>query len=208
MRILDISQPVGGESAVWPGDRPFRLDWTMRLESGDSVNVAALSLSAHTGTHVDGPLHIRSGAPAIGLQPLEAMIGPARVVDARGRNELGGEMMQRIDHAHRRVERVLFRTLKSGAAGFPSRFAAITPELARGLVAARIRLVGTDAPSVDPFDSKTLEAHGILVDGGVTIVEGLVLNGVAAGDYTLVVLPLRLIEADSSPARAVLLEET
>lgn len=197
---------------VWPGDRPFGLEWTMRIAAGDSVNVAALSMSAHTGTHVDGPLHVRSGAAPIGDQPLDSLIGLARVVDSRGRDSLDSDLLRVLDVGGGetgRVERLLFRTLDvNSGAGFPRRFAAIAPELARGLVAAGVRLVGTDAPSVDPFESKTLEAHGILVDGGVTIVEGLVLDGVAAGDYTLVVLPLRLVEADSSPARAVLLEET
>jgi arylformamidase len=88
---------------------------------------------------------------------------------------------------------------------FPERIAPLDPALVRRLAEAGIRLVGTDAPSVDPLDSKTLEAHHACVAGRVAILENLVLTDVPAGEYTLVALPLRLVEADSSPVRAVLL---
>ena len=80
--IHDISQPLGPTTASWPGDRPFRLDWSMRRDRGDSVDVAAVSLSVHTGTHVDGPAHV-VGGPSVDELPLEAFYGPVTVVDAR-----------------------------------------------------------------------------------------------------------------------------
>jgi arylformamidase len=59
---------------------------------------------------------------------------------------------------------------------------------------------------VDPVDSKTLDAHLAFVEGRVAILENVVLTDIEPGGYTLVALPLRLVEADSSPVRAVLLE--
>jgi arylformamidase len=87
---------------------------------------------------------------------------------------------------------------------FPERFTTLSPALAALLVRRRALLVGLDTPSVDPLDSKTLEAHHHLLRGGVAILEGLVLDGVPEGDYELVALPLKIEGLDASPVRAVL----
>lgn len=205
MRIHDISQPVGPRTAVWPGDVPVSVAWTMRQERGDAVNVAALTLSVHAGTHADGPLHVMDDGASAGSLALEPFLGPAVLVDAVGASVLDEEALAGVDLSE--VERVLFRTRDQvDPRVFPQRFAAITPGLARRLVASGVRLVGTDAPSVDPPDSKELETHRVLADAGVVHLENLVLSGLAPGRYTLVALPLRVEEADSAPVRAVLLQ--
>jgi arylformamidase len=205
-RIIDISQPIGERTAVWPGDQPPLFAWTMRQDRGDSVNVAALTMSAHTGTHADGPFHVHSSGSRAGAVPLENYLGPAVVVDARGRTAIDVDAFAGVDLTG--AERVLFRTRDSvNPEIFPEPFAWVTPALARRLGAEGVKLLGTDAPSVDPFDSKTLEAHHILGDHGIAILENLVLTNVKPGRYTLIALPLRLEDADSSPVRAVLLQD-
>jgi arylformamidase len=204
-RIIDISQPIGTTTAVWPGDQPCEIDWTMRRTRGDSVNVAALTLSAHTGTHVDGPFHFEDDGGRPADLALDAFLGSAFVIDANGADEIGEDRVEGIDIA--KEGRLLFRTRdRIDSQRFPESFAAITPALARRLGEAGARLVGTDSPSVDPVDSKTLDAHRILARSGVAILENLVLADVEPGRYTLVALPLRLVDADSSPVRAVLIE--
>lgn len=205
MRIFDISQPVRPGIAVWPGDQEFQQHWSMHLERGDSVNVAALTLSVHTGTHADGFHHVRADGARIADMPLGAYIGRCTVIDARGTEAIGPEHVKHLDLA--RTERVLFRTRDVvDESEFPKDVAYISVDLARLLAASGIRLVGTDAPSIDPLDSKTLDAHHILAAGGVANLENLVLTDVPPGDYILVAPPLRLAEADSSPVRAVLLD--
>lgn len=205
MRIIDISQPLGPDTAVWPGDRPFQLDWSMRLAAGDTVNVAAVSLSVHTGTHLDGFRHVTDSGPTAADMPLAACIGPARVIDARGHCPLGPELLDGIDAA--RTPRVLFRTrATSDETEFPEPFAWLAPALAERLVASGFVLVGTDAPSIDPVDSRDLPVHHLLARGNVANIENLVLTAVPPGDYILVAPPLKLTAADSSPVRAVLLE--
>lgn len=208
MRIIDISQPLGTGTAEWPGDRPFEVSWTLRRERGDSVNVAAVSTSVHVGTHADGPLHTADG-PAVGAVALHPFLGAAVVVDARG--FVAGDpplvseaALDGLDPTD--APRVLLRTRSGGGheGRFPDRFAALSPALCRRLAERSFRLVGTDAPSVDPVESRELEAHRILAEAGIPNLENLALSGVAAGRYTLVALPLRLTEADSSPVRAVL----
>ena len=206
--IQDISQPLGATTAVWPGDRPFELDWTLRRERGDSVDAAAVALSVHTGTHVDGPRHT-GGGPGAGELALESFVGPAEVVDARPHIDgdppvVAETVLEGLDPE--RAPRVLLWTgLPDDATRFPERFAALAPALCRRLVDRGFRLVGTDAPSVDPRDSKKLESHRILAGGGIPNLENLALSGVAPGRYLLVALPLKLIGADSSPVRAVLI---
>lgn len=205
--IYDISQPLGARTAVWPGDQTLEMGWTLERRQGDSVNVAAIRLSVHAGTHADGPLHFRDAGPAIGNLLLDAYIGAARVIDARGRDLLDVDLLDAIEDLAK-TPRLLFRTREAvDPEAFPETVAPITPALAKRLAEAKIRLVGTDAPSVDPVDSKTLDAHRALAAGGVAILENLVLTHVPPGEYTLIALPLRLVEADSSPVRAVLLTE-
>jgi arylformamidase len=205
MRIHDISQPLGTVTAPWPGDRPVEVSWTQRIDGGDAVNVAALTTSVHCGTHIDGYLHIRRGAETAAQMPLDAYVGRCVVVDVTGREQVAESDVAGIDL--RTAERVLFRTRRSvDATAFPEPYAHLSTALARRLGEAGVRLVGTDAPSVDPVDSKTLDAHHALIDGRVAILENVVLTDVAPGTYTLVALPLKLVEADSSPVRAVLIE--
>lgn len=204
--IHDISQPVGTRTAVWPGDHPFGIEWSLRRGAGDAVNVAVVTMSVHTGTHIDGGYHFDDDGRRAADLALDAYIGPALVVDAPGAAELGVDAIRGLDLE--REKRILFRTRAAvDATRFPESFAAITPELASALADGRVLLVGTDAPSVDPRDSKTLDAHHRLHAGGVAILENLLLSEVAPGRYTLVALPLKLTEADSSPVRAVLLED-
>lgn len=205
MRIIDISQPVGVGTAVWPGDHPFELVWTLRQDRGDSVNAAAISLSVHTGTHTDGGFHVSpKGSKPVDM-PLDCYIGAVRVVDARGRSRLDESVLDDFDIQTTR--RVLFRTRdKIDPTVFPASFLAPTPALARRLVGAGVKLIGSDAPSMDDVDSKVLEAHHIFADGGIATLENLSLAHVEPGNYTLIALPLKLTDADSSPVRAVLID--
>lgn len=205
MRIHDISQPLGTETATWPGDRRIDVEWTLRMDRGDSVNVAALATSVHAGTHADGFLHVTRAGETAAQMPLDAYIGRCVVVDVTGVREVSTDDVAGLDLAS--AQRVLFRTRAAvDETEFPAPFAHIAPELARRIAAAGVRLVGTDAPSVDPVDSKTLDAHHAFVQGRVAILENVVLTDVDPGEYTLIALPLRLVEADSSPVRAVLIE--
>jgi arylformamidase len=204
MRIHDVTRPVFTAMPVWPGDPPCRCGWSARLAI-DGYNAAELSLGAHTGTHVDGPLHVLEDGAAIGSLALDAFIGPAHLVDTGGAREIGADWLAAQLPAG--CQRLLLRT---GAWRDPDRFPeawpTLTPEAARLLVAGGVRLLGTDAPSPEPPDAEGLPVHRILLGAGAMIVENLLLDGVDAGAYELIALPLRLTQADASPVRAVLVQ--
>ena len=200
-RLLDISPLVSPALEGWPGDTRFSLSRRWSQEAGDSCTVSRVTLSTHLGAHADAPLHFRRGAADAAELPLEPFLGPARVLQCAGVAALDEVVVERAAGA----ERALFRVLPAGAGeAFPGRIAALTPGGARRLVALGLTLFGTDAPSVDPLDSRALEAHHLLADGGVAILEGLALAPVPEGEYELVALPLRWRGADGSPVRAVL----
>lgn len=202
--LYDVTWPVGEGIPVWPGDAPCALEWTTLRAEGAPANVAALRMSAHTGTHADGPFHVSDQGARIGAAPLAAYLGPAVLVDVGPRGRIDAELVEGV-LAGGGTERVLFRTgCWTDPAVFPTDFPAPDPDAARALVEAGVRLVGTDAPSVDPFDSAELATHQVLGAGGVAILENLLLAGVPAGRWELIALPLRLTDADASPVRAVL----
>jgi arylformamidase len=207
IRILyDVTRPLHAGFPVWPGDAPCRIDWKGRIRPGAPYNSFELNLSPHTGTHADGPFHVKEEGMMIGAAPLEAFVGPARVVDAVGRAVLDGAWAAEV-LADGVPERLLVRTgAWTDPAVFPTRFAALDAEAARMLADAGVRLFGTDAPSPDPFDSPDLPAHHTLLGACAGILENVMLDGVPPGEYTLIALPLRLMDADASPVRAVLCE--
>ena len=205
-RIIDISRPVEPESAVWPGDTPFSIEWTMRTSNGESVNLSAFHGSPHIGTHADAPLHVREGAPGIDAVDLRAYLGAARVVEAAPGPDglLPASALDPFDPSD--PPRIL---LKTGTDPDPrrwtDRFAALSPGLARRLAEGGALLVGLDTPSVDPADSKDLAAHRILLDAGLAWLENLDLSRAEPGIYTLIALPLWIRGADASPVRAILI---
>jgi arylformamidase len=161
-------------------------------------------MSPHTGTHADGPFHLLEDGLMIGAAPLDAYLGPARVVDATGRAALDAAWAAEVLAASA-PERLLVRVgAWTDPAVFPTRFAALDGESAQMLVDAGVRLFGTDAPSPDPFDSPDLPAHHVLLGAGRGILENVMLDGVPPGEYELIALPLKLMEAEASPVRAVL----
>ncbi|HEX8246143.1 MAG TPA: cyclase family protein [Longimicrobium sp.] len=204
MRIHDVTRPVRSGMPVWPGDPPCRVGWAARL-AADGANVAELSLGAHTGTHADGPYHVLADGARIGDVPLEAFIGPAHLLSVVEMKEIGAEWLDA--HLPQRCERLLLRTgAWRDADVFPASWPALTGDAARLLVDRGVRLVGTDAPSPDAVDAHELPVHRTLLGAGIAIIENLWLDDVTPGEYELIALPLRLVEADASPLRAVLVE--
>jgi arylformamidase len=203
-RARDISVATSVTTPEWPGDTPFSCGWSWRIAGGESVNVSAVTCSPHVGTHADAPLHVRDGAAASELLPLDAFVGPAYVLGIGGEpRDIGPELESLVPEG---TERLLLRTDASIAAGaFPVDWPALTPTSARTLVTRGLRLLGVDAPSVDRRESRTLPVHHALFDGGACVLENLDLRGIPDGAHELVALPLRWVGLDAAPVRALLI---
>jgi arylformamidase len=205
MAIYDISQALHEKIAVWPGDQKFRLRWSMRIDRGDCCNASALTMSAHTGTHLDAPYHCEDSAADISRLPLDACVGRARVVAVPPEYaSISAEFLRTLSWDG--VERVLFRTRDIDGAEdrFDRNYRPIAQDGADFLAGRSLKLVGTDAASVDAFANRALSGHKRLLDGGIVILEGARLAHVPPGDYELICLPLKLTGLDGSPVRAIL----
>lgn len=206
MAIHDISLTLSPSLVVWPGDPPVTLTQPASMERGDMFNLTRMDISAHTGTHVDAPRHFLDDGPAVDEMPLDALIGPARVVGIRDPRAITAAELRR--HRIRRGERVLFRTRNSErpwpARPFTRRFVAVAPDAAKLLAARGVSTVGVDYLSVGVLGPEGHEVHRILGRAGICVIEGLRLAGVRPGRYDLCCLPLRIPDGDGAPARAAL----
>jgi arylformamidase len=200
VELFDVSVPIRPGMVTYPSDPDVRFERVSSIESGDVVNLTRIDLGAHSGTHVDAPVHFLDEGAGIESLPLDALVGPARVVDATGiHGDVGEEALQSLPAG---VERVLFKTRNSelwSQETFAEDFAKVSPAAARRLVELGVRLVGIDYLSIgDP------EAHRTLLGAGVVAIEGLDLRSVEPGDYELICAPLKLVGSDGAPARVLL----
>jgi arylformamidase len=173
------------------------------MANGDSVNVGAISMSTHTGTHVDAPWHYDDAGLKLHQVPLETWIGPCVVVDVQGVSRLTPGLLESVDLDG--ISKVIFKTGQPDVwTEFPQHWAVVDLSLPMFLAAKGIDLIGTDAPSADALTSKDLPGHKALARANVCILESLALGKVQPGRYRLVCLPLNLHGADGAPARTIL----
>ncbi|HEX2180203.1 MAG TPA: cyclase family protein [Actinomycetota bacterium] len=208
--IRDVSLGIHPRMLTWPSDPGVSIAPASRISAGKSANVSELHCGTHTGTHIDPPLHfIENGTPVDRLD-LDALIGPAVVADlTRVEYDIGPAELDSLNLGPG-VERLLFHTRNSehwrhDSPEFTEDYVAVTADGARWLVDHGIRLVGIDYLSVEHRRTPGHPTHMTLLGAGVVIVEGLNLDGVPAGDYTLLCLPIKLVDGDGGPARALLL---
>ncbi|NRG19966.1 arylformamidase [Rhizobiales bacterium] len=203
-RIIDITPPVRSGMAVFPGDAQYRTKNTFAIGPECPVNVAEFSMSAHCGAHADAPLHYDGEGASIDALGLEDFIGPARVIDARGKGPLC--LPEDIEeHLLDVPPRVLLRLeTEVDYTTWRDDFRALAPETVGLLHEKGVKLVGVDVPSVDPASSKDLAAHMAFLRHDMRILENLALNLAESGDFELIALPLKLQGLDAAPVRAVL----
>lgn len=203
---IDVSVLVRPGTPEWPGDTPYSCRWTWNMAQGASVQVSAIEMSPHVGTHADAPLHVRPGAAGADALPLAHFAGPAHLltIEPTPRDVGPDELLPLVPPG---TARLLLRTGHSIAAGtFPADWPALTPACAAALAAAGVRLLGMDCPSVDRRESTTLATHHALFDAGASVLENLDLRAAPDGPYLLVAHPLRWEGLDAAPVRAVLYE--
>lgn len=201
---VDISMAVKKGMIQWPGDPVFRMGRCQKIEHGDSSNVSFIKMPLHIGTHIEAPLHYFKNGPSLDKMPLGGAIGRARVLEIKDKESVKAEELKSF--GIKTGERLLFKTANSKRLdrAFSKKFVYISPDAARYLSLKRPRCVGIDYISVGAYEEDGIETHRILLDARVLIIEGLNLKNVPAGEYDLVCLPLKILEAEASPARAII----
>ena len=212
MKIWDISRTLSGDLAEWPGDEPFHFRLTKTLVEGESVNLGAISMSVHNGTHADAQFHFDGNGESIEKASPEIYLGRAMVVDlAKAFSESTEKHLITLEdlrpHGEEIAEtsRLLIKTGRwSNSAIFPNRIPVIAADVPAWLQKNGVKLLGLDLPSADELDSKSLQNHHALSAAGIAIVESLDLSRVGSGIYNLAALPLKIAGGDGAPMRAVL----
>lgn len=202
---IDVSVPIHDSMTGFPG---YPLVSVMKFEDmhkGDETNVSLISMTTHTGTHIDTPRHIFKNGNDINSLTFEAIIGPCRVVEIRNRTSIRPEDLEPLEI--KTQEKILFKTRNSEldwtTKNFKKDFVALSPSAAEFLAEKKIQTVGIDYLCIGSPSNKRV-VQGILSEASIWIIEGLNLSRVQSGNYFLNCLPLSLLEAEAAPARAVL----
>jgi arylformamidase len=215
MKLWDISRTLSNDLAEWPGDEPCRFRLTREKTKGESVNLGAISMSVHNGTHADARFHFDTNGDSIEKAPLETFLGRAMVVDlgqafldTKEKRLITIEDLRPFAEAIAATSRLLVKTGRwSDSTVFPDKIPVIAANVPAWLQKNGVKLLGLDLPSVDEIDSKSLQNHHALAGAGVAIIESLDLSNVASGIYHLAALPLKIAGGDGAPIRAILWRE-
>ncbi len=211
MEIFDISRALSNDLAPWPGDTSFHFELKWKMAEGRTVNVGAINMGVHNGTHADAVFHFDPNGETIERMPLETYFGEAVVVDLteifRGdrTRQICVSDLESSSSALDRASRLLLKTgVWNDSKVFPDWIPVIAPAVPGWLAERKVNLLGLDLPSVDTIEAKKLVNHHALAAAGVAIVESLDLSEVEAGVYQFAALPLKIAGGDAGPLRAIL----
>ncbi len=205
-QVWDVSVKDEPGMHIYPGDPAIEVRRVRAIAEGAAANLTYLACGAHTGTHVDAPAHFIDGGTTLEQIPLDRFVGPATVLDLRGRAHVDAAALR--EHEIPRGGIVLCKTDNSALwrrTGFQEGFTYVTRDAAEHLLACGVKTLGMDYLSIERFGSTDFPVHKLLLGRGVLVIEGLDLGAVSAGAYTLVCLPLNLQGVDGAPARAILM---
>jgi arylformamidase len=204
--MFDISPLISPSTPVFPGDVAFSRQVSMNIEKGDTITLSSMISTMHIGAHVDAPNHYHKGGQGIDQRNLNYYIGKAQVIDLSEEPNISHLIFWKSIAAEKiQARRVLFKTKSFCHKGpWSSDFVSLAAETLSHLADLGVITVGIDTPSIDPATSKTLEAHKMIFEKDMAIIEGINLDFVEPGIYNLIALPLNLENADASPVRAVL----
>jgi arylformamidase len=204
-KYFDISPVISEDLAVWPGDEKYQRIVGLDFKTGASLLLSSIHTTVHLGAHADAPSHYHPSGAGIGERPLDYYLGPCQVITVA---TPGGAriMPQDLGGVEILSSRILLKTRSYPNPNlWNSDFSSLSPDLVDFLAQQGVMLVGIDTPSIDPFDDRLLLSHSAVYVKNLAILEGIVLDEVSDGFYTLIALPLRLKDGDASPVRAILL---
>lgn len=206
MKIIDISWPISNDMTQYKDAKHVRTTLTKTMER-DAVRESLITMSTHTGTHIDAPSHFLATGKSVDHIDLDSITGPCRILDfthSVERITAQDLVAQTIGSG----EIILLKTRNSFSlptAAFDHNFVYLAEDAARYLIECRVKAVGIDYLGIERNQAKH-HTHTLLMEHNITIIEGLRLGSVVAGIYVLCCLPLLLPGLDAAPARAVLIE--
>ncbi len=202
--IIDISLPLNEQTIVYPGNPSFGME---KIKSPGGSQLSKISFGTHSGTHTDAPSHAFAAGKNINELPLENFVGPCQVLDVSDCKEFVSKKdLEKF--SINSGDRILLKTKNSarGYQEFYKDYIYLAGEAAQYLANKKIKLVGIDYLSVKQKGSPDNTPHTALLEKNISILEGINLNKVEAGEYFLLAAPLALTGADGAPVRALLIK--
>jgi arylformamidase len=204
---VDISLPLRNKMVYWPVRDVPTIEIVKYPDKDSPITLWELKMKSHTGTHVDAPRHFIPDGATIDEMPLDALIGPARIIEIKDPEVIQPAELE--PHDIRPGERILFKTQNSSRCyqtdELVEDYISFSIEAAHFLADKKVSVVAIDYIAIGNVNDweNLFEVHNILLGNGVWVLEGINLSGVEAGPCELICLPLRLEGGDASPARAI-----
>ncbi|MBL9102475.1 MAG: cyclase family protein [Myxococcales bacterium] len=205
---IDITLPLSSATVVYPGDPHPQIRRLSDIESGAILTSSEIHLNCHVGTHIDAPAHFIHGGATVDKLPMSCFVGRAVVLDLKdSERQIRPEhldMSRLADDCH-----ILIKTSNSKILHEPSfaeAYSFLAPETVEKLLSVSPRSLGFDYYSIDPYETTTFPSHMLMAKAGLPVYVCLDLNNVTEGIYEFVGLPLRLLETEASPVRAILFQ--
>jgi arylformamidase len=205
MKYYDISLNLSADAVRWITSPPFELIERRRMRRGDPNNSSAVTMSLHSGTHIDAPFHFVADGATMDVLPIELFTGLALVHAVEADRYIKAEHVSTIELDG--ITRILFKTRNSALlkrSSYEPDFVAFSVEAAETLVARGVKLVGLDYLSIAHAGEEQVPVHKAFLDRGVVLLEGIDLSEINPGRYELFCFPIRVRGADGAPCRAVL----
>ena len=198
---IDITMPLHKNMYIWPGDTAFDYHLMATLQP-DGANVGEITMSLHTGTHIDAPFHYDDAGKSIDVLPIDLFLGPTLIVEMLDVDQIQLQDVEKIRLDG--IERIFFKTKQCyDLQRFNPKFTTIHPAVVHFLADRGVKVVGTDAPSVDAVEDITLRAHHAFRETELYIIENLYLKDIEEGMYEFIGIPLAIQGGDASPIRAI-----
>jgi len=207
IEYYDISPELSESIAVWPGDVEFKHLVTIDFKTGGNILLSSINTSTHLGAHTDAPNHYNPNGEGIDKRDLTFYLGDCQVITIK-KARSSRILLEDLTGVKVEAKRILFKTLSyPNPSSWSSDFVSLSPELIHSIAKRGVILVGIDTPSIDPCDDRSLLSHQAVYENNMAILEGIVLNNVPDGCYSLISLPLKIKNADASPVRAILIKK-
>ncbi|MCP3030829.1 cyclase family protein [Halobacillus sp. A1] len=203
MKMIDITQPVYEGMPVYK-NKPEKQPNFKRNTNGH-VTESRLEIDAHTGTHIDAPLHMVNDGDTFESISMNKLIGEAKVLDLTHVED----GITKADLESLTIEEndfLLLKTKNSFEDDFNFEFIYLKEDGARYLAEKKIRGVGIDSLGIERSQPEH-PTHKALFAADIIVIEGLRLKDVGAKPYQMIAAPMKLIGTDASPARVVLFDK-
>lgn len=206
--VYDISVFLETEAICFPGDTPYSRDWLLTIENTGFCNVSKLVLSAHSGSHIDAPLHFIPNGKSINDYSVQHFILPAQVINIEDKQAIRPSELEGFDI--KEGDAVLFKTdnSRSGRATsgqYSEDFVYLSAGAADFCVSKKVSLVGIDYATIEKHGDENFPAHRKVLGNDILVLESINLKEVSPGRYTLYCLPLKIKGGEASPTRAILI---